>query len=259
MSARDSASGSSDWHGGGGSFGNGGGGTANGGIGGGQGGGGWGGGAGYNGGYQSRQGLSTGNTMYGNSAFGRPGGMAQAYGTRDARSLAAAGMGPTQGTFGQFRTMQGSPMFPGSPVQGQSFQGMNMGQALAQAQQAQQAWQAAQPPQTGGLLGPSTPNVQPTSGPVDQPYNPLSSVQPPPYNPLVDVQPGLPTLGGLSYHYNMQMAPGQRPGNAWGGGGLAGLNRPANRGPSTGTSSYPSTNGGYPSLGARDTRPAGVY
>jgi hypothetical protein len=82
MSARDSASGSSDWHGGGGSFGNGGGGAQNGGIGGGMGGGGWGGGAGYNGGYQSRQGMSTGTTMYGNTAFGSPGEMARAFATR---------------------------------------------------------------------------------------------------------------------------------------------------------------------------------
>lgn len=50
MSFRDAASGSSDWHGGGGNFGNGGMG-ANGGIGGGMGGGLGGGGAGINGGY----------------------------------------------------------------------------------------------------------------------------------------------------------------------------------------------------------------
>lgn len=52
------------------------GGLANGGVGGGRGGGGGGGGAGRNGGYGSQTGLMTGNKMYGNSAFGRPGGRA---------------------------------------------------------------------------------------------------------------------------------------------------------------------------------------
>jgi len=60
MSARDSASGSSDWRGGGGSINNGGGGTANGGLGGGQGGGRPGGGAAVNGGYGANFGVNTG-------------------------------------------------------------------------------------------------------------------------------------------------------------------------------------------------------
>ena len=54
------------------------GGLGNGGIGGGMGGGSWGGG--YGGGMTQNTGLGTGNVMYGNTAYGRPGGMASAYG-----------------------------------------------------------------------------------------------------------------------------------------------------------------------------------
>lgn len=93
MSARDSASGSSDWHGGGSYSRNSGGGAQNGGIGGGQGGGQWGGGAGYNGGFQSQQGIRTGATMQGTSAYGRPGGMAQGYGMNPAQARQAAMQG----------------------------------------------------------------------------------------------------------------------------------------------------------------------
>lgn len=123
------------------------GGLGNGGIGGGMGGGSRGGGAGYNGGAGSRTGLTTGNTIYGNTAFGRPGGNAVAYGMRDAASLNRAGMGPTVGSYGNFRTPSGAAMYGNSPVQGQSFYGMNMGQALSQANRAQ----ARQRPE--GLLG----------------------------------------------------------------------------------------------------------
>lgn len=155
MSARDSESGSSTYKGGSGSAG----GLGNGGVGGGMGGGGnhrggsgGGGGAGRNGGINSRTGLTGGNTTYGNTAFGRSGGRVAAYGTRDARSLGRAGMGPTAGTYGNFRTPSGAAMFAGSPVQGMSFNGMGMGQALSQAQRAQAAWQAAQA-RPEGLLG----------------------------------------------------------------------------------------------------------
>ena len=126
------------------------GGLGNGGIGGGMSAGSRGGGAGYNGGAGSRTGLTTGTTTYGNTAFGRPGGNAVAYGMRDAASLNRAGMGPTVGSYGNFRTPSGAAMFGNSPVQGQSFYGQNMGQALSQANRAQ----ARQPQQqVGGLLG----------------------------------------------------------------------------------------------------------
>lgn len=159
MSARDSESGSSTYKGGSGRAG----GLGNGGIGGGMGGGGnygggGGGGAGRNGGIGSRTGLTGGNTTYGNTAFGRSGGRVAAYGTRDAQSLARAGMAPTVGSFGNFRTPTGQAMFAGSPVQGQSFYGRNMGQALSQAQRAQAAWQQAQSPASvPGLLAEPVP------------------------------------------------------------------------------------------------------
>jgi hypothetical protein len=151
MSARDSESGSSNYKGGGGSAG----GLGNGGVGGGRGGGSGGGGAGRNGGYSNNTGLKTGKDWYGNTAYGAAGGNVAAYGTRDARSLGRAGMGPTAGTFGNFRTPSGAAMFGGSPVQGQSFQGRNMGQALSQGMRAQAAYEAANRPQVGGLLGPA--------------------------------------------------------------------------------------------------------
>lgn len=154
MSARDSESGSSTYKGGSGNAG----GLGNGGVGGGMGGGHRGGGAGYNGGIGSRTGMTTGKDWYGNTAFGRSGGNVIGYGMRDARSLGRAGMGPTVGSFGNFRTPSGQAMFAGSPVQGQSFYGRNMGQALSQAQRAQAAWQQAQSPASvPGLLAEPVP------------------------------------------------------------------------------------------------------
>jgi hypothetical protein len=203
MSARDSESGSSSYRGGSGNAG----GLGNGGVGGGMGGGHRGGGAGYNGGIGSRTGMTTGKDWYGNTAFGPAGGRVQAFGMRDARSLGRAGMGPTVGSFGNFRTPSGQAMFGNSPVQGQSFRGMNMGQALSQANRAQ-ARQASVP----GLLGGSPvasgapasaveqemalPEYTPVPGPWT-PQDPMAvytTLTPPPLNPLVDVQPGLPPL-----------------------------------------------------------------
>ena len=94
MSARDSESGSSDYKGGSGSAG----GLGNGGVGGGRGGGGnarggGGGGAGRNGGADSRTGLTTGNRWTGNTALGRPGGLArnpQAWGVRPQPTVSQA-------------------------------------------------------------------------------------------------------------------------------------------------------------------------
>lgn len=238
MSARDSASGSSDWHGGGGSINNSGGGTSNGGIGGGQGGGIGGGGAGRNGGYGSQTGLTTGTDWHGNTAYGRAGGNVQAYGMRDARSLRDAGMGPTMGTYGNFQTPQGQPMYGSSPVQGQSFYGMNMGQALSQANRAQAAWQAAQsrglgqPPHVGGLLDPHLGNIQPASGVSPPQYAPPAWAPPYQSMPAEFVgQPASPWSRSM-YLHNQYSQP---------------------------TRSYPLTDaGGYPSV-LHDTRPAGVY
>lgn len=172
MSIRDSASGSSDWHGGGGSFSNGGA-SANGGLGGGMGGGGGGGGSGA---YQSaRTGINTGKDWYGNTAFSTPGSaLAAQYAMRDADSLARAGMGPTAGTYSQYKTLTGAPMFPGLP---NPMAGVNAPSAMAGASKLadmQRAMAAAQA-RVGGLLsgegvvtGP-IPNVMPTAAPPGMP------------------------------------------------------------------------------------------
>lgn len=162
------------------------GGLGNGGVGGGFGGGstGGGGGAGRNGGANSRTGLGTGATMYGNTAFGRPGGMATGYATRDMASLARAGMGPTMGSYGNFRGLNGQQMFAGSPVQNMNFTGMNANQAFGAAQVQQAAMQAAArnaPRQhVGGLLDGETVLSIEDVPPEVPAYDPLSSVTPPP-------------------------------------------------------------------------------
>ena len=278
MSARDSASGSSTYKGGSGGAG----GLGNGGIGGGMGGGYRGGGAGYNGGAGSRTGLTTGNTTYGNTAFGRPGGNAVAYGMRDAASLGRAGMGPTVGSYGNFRTPSGAAMFGNSSVQGQSFRGMNMGQALSQANRAQ-----ARQPQVDGLLGgaPAPAGAPAASYPaVEQemalPTNPPSFMN----NPFIDKPATLADYvrSVVKSYQDLNPAPAA-PAAAWtpasptnpaiqsvpgyanltrGGAGWRSWANDSNNWPRQsvpGTRSMPSTDGGYPSLGSQDTRPAGVY
>jgi len=184
MSARDSESGSSSYKGGSGNAG----GLGNGGVGGGMGGGHRGGGAGYNGGIGSRTGMSTGKDWYGNTAFGRPGGMATGYAMRDAASLRAAGMGPTMGSFGQFRTLQGNAMFPGLNNPGMSMRGMNAqqaAQALASLQQQQMA--ARQPGVIGRLQNGTVPT--PAAAPPPQ------AAVPPPQQRIIGYLPGWPGTG----------------------------------------------------------------
>lgn len=274
MSARDSASGSSTYKGGSGGAG----GLGNGGIGGGAGGGYRGGGSGYNGGAGSRTGLTTGAKMYGNTAYGAPGGVVQAYGMRDARSLGRAGMGPTVGSYGNFQTPAGHPMFAGSPVQGQVFHGMNMGQALSQAQRAQAAYQAANRPQVGGILDApaDAPTIKPAGAipnfinnpfvnkPATLPGYVMDTVQ----SYLKNAAPD-PAAPGLRYTYNNALPAGTYPGmymkpstmmpaytTGWAKGGW----QNNSYGPSRVTQRNNSTDaGGYPSLNSPDTRPAGVY
>jgi hypothetical protein len=258
------------------------GGLGNGGIGGGMGGGSRGGGAGYNAGAGSRTGLTTGTTTYGNTAFGRPGGNAVAYGMRDAASLNRAGMGPTVGSYGNFRTPSGAAMFGNSPVQGQSFYGMNMGQALSQANRAQ----ARQPQQqVGGLLGGAPVAAGAPSYPAVEQEMALPTNQPSfMNNPFID-KPA--TIGdyvrGVVKSYQGLNAPPAAPvGAAWTPAaptnpaiqsvpgyanqqrGLINQNWQNNqanwpRQGVPGTRSLDTTEKGYPSLRSRDTRPAGLY
>ena len=280
MSARDSESGSSTYKGGSGGAG----GLGNGGIGGGMSAGSRGGGAGYNAGAGSRTGLTTGTTTYGNTAFGRPGGNAVAYGMRDAASLNRAGMGPTVGSYGNFRTPSGAAMFGNSPVQGQSFRGQNMGQALSQANRAQ----ARQPASVPGLLGgaPAPAGAPAASYPsVEQemalPTNPPSFVN----NPFVDKPATLADyVRSVVKSYQGLNAPAPAPvGAAWtpasptnpaiqsvpgyanltrGGAGWRSWANDSRSWPTQGvpgTRSVDTTQGGYPGLGSQDTRPAGMY
>ena len=237
------------------------GGLGNGGVGGGMGGGSRGGGAGYNAGAGSRTGLTTGTTTYGNTAFGRPGGNAVAYGMRDAASLNRAGMGPTVGSYGNFRTPSGAAMFGNSPVQGQSFYGQNMGQALSQANRAQ-----ARQPQVGGLLGGAPLAAGAPSYPAVEQEMALPTYQDPMamYTTLTPV-PGVPTDPAAAW---TPAAPTNPPINSIPG--YANLDRsflnqnwqnnqanwPKQGVP--GTRSSGSTDGGYPSVNPRGAYPAGL-
>ena len=277
MSARDSESGSSSYRGGSGNAG----GLGNGGVGGGSGGGHRGGGAGYNGGIGSRTGLTSGKDWRGNSAFGRAGGPVQAYGTRDARSLGRAGMGPTVGTYSNFRTPNGAAMFGNSPAQGRGmgFHGMNMGQALSQARRADAAWQGAPAPE--GLLG-GTPAPAASYPAVEQemalPTNPPSFVN----NPFVDKPATLADYvrSVVKSYQGLNPAPAAEPvGSPPPASALpnaswfrtnAAINAPNVSGGAydarfspdrntLGTRSLNTTEGGYPTLRSKDTRPAGLY
>jgi hypothetical protein len=233
MSARDSAGPAGPGN-------SGAGGLGNGGVGGGMGGGFGGGGAGRGGGIGSNTGMSTGKDWYGNTAYGRPGGQVQAYGMRDARSLGQAGMGPTAGSYGNFRTPTGQAMFAGSPVQGQSFRGMGMGQALSQAQRAQQAWQAQRPASVPGLLGgaPTPASAPPATFTPQLPgmfYPPAAAVPQAPlpdevipgfddvYTPPAQVDLPKPTLAAPGTYTRSVRTPGGWPGqNTYYGRGEAG-------------------------------------
>lgn len=144
-------------------------------------------GGGYGGGMTQNTGLGTGNQWHGNTAFGTAGQMAQGYATRDAASLRAAGMGPQLGSYGNFRTMGGAPMFGGSPIQGSTFAGYGAGQAYSAAQAAYDRWRAsqAQAPHVGGLLSDEGVQVSPVA---DVPP-PVPALPPQVMPPAVSIPP----------------------------------------------------------------------
>lgn len=227
------------------------GGLGNGGIGGGMGAGSRGGGAGYNGGAGSRTGLTTGTTWHGNTAFGAPGGTATGYATRDAKSLGRAGMGPTMGQYGGFKTMSGNPMFGGSPVQGQSFNGMGAGQAFGRAEQAYDAWKDSQIEQ-GPLNRPTINRPAPNRpAPVTPPELDIpEDVVPAPeeWTPEASVNPSLKSIPRFA---NLTRSVS---GRNW-------SNNPAHWPKQTvpGVRDTGSTNGGYPSLDPGGSYPPGMY
>lgn len=153
MSYRDSASGSSTFHGGGGMSGN------NGNVGAGTGGSGSNNSGSRTGGLGG--GLSTGNTWHGNTAFGPSGGMAQGYATmRDGGGM--FGVGPSMETYSNFKDPTGKAMVGGG-VQNRAVTARSPQQALGMLRALQQP--AVAP--SGGLLGPD-PSVQPTAAPPPQ-------------------------------------------------------------------------------------------
>lgn len=77
-------------------------------------------------------GLTTGNTIYGNTAYGPAGGMAQGYATRDMASLNKAGQGPMMGTFSNFMGLGGQPAYGGA-LGGMGFNAMNANEAAGMA------------------------------------------------------------------------------------------------------------------------------
>lgn len=144
-------------------------------------------------------GLTTGTTWYGNTAFGPAGGMATGYATRDGQSLEAAGMGPTMGTYSNFNTLNGQPMFGGA-LGGQGFNGMNANQAYAAAQtwynQLRDYMQARRP---GDVQTAPLPPMRPvpTALPVQQP--PLAKSMMP---ALFGGVPQQPPVGGMPVGYD---------------------------------------------------------
>lgn len=214
------------------------GGIRNGGIGGGRGGGSMGGGAGINGGAGNRTGMTTGNNWHGNTAFGRPGGQVSGYGT----------MG-RNGQISNFRNPDGSPVRPAAPpgLLGGTVKPTALPGAVPPTVRPPAVYPQAPltPADVPALFGqqpaytPWTTNVDTSWGGSFNPRNPYDDT------PISGVGPDPYAAPGTSYNYNIGTYPGQGPGNFWGGGGLSGLNKPANRGPSSRVRGYPSTNGGY--------------
>lgn len=223
MSFRDAASGSSDWHGGGGNFGNDGGGQ-NGGVGNGMGGGytgnsgGGGGMGGYTGNTGGGTGLTTGTTIYGNTAFGPAGGLANGYATMSQASMNNPnfGMRPMNEMYSDYRNLNGTP----------AFNGMNPGGGWAYANNAQAGYNhlanlQQQAMHMGSLSGANT---------VVSPYSGMVSLPPPSLPPIPTPKPPVST--------------GYYPGAAWGGGGVWGnISRPPSYSGAPG-STYPKNNMG---------------
>lgn len=113
-------------------------------------------------------GVTTGKTIYGNTAYGPSGGMATGYATR---SGPISGMGPSVGTYSNFRNLDGSAAIPGAG--NMTAMGRNAFQARSQLQRMYGG-----PPRVGGLLsgeevsvGPVAPprRIVPTAMPIPRP------------------------------------------------------------------------------------------
>ena len=214
-----------------GGYGGGAGGLGNGGIGGGMGGGFAGGGAGRNAGIGSRTGLTTGNTMFGGMAMGRPGGFAMNSSAFGIRPQAAIGRGPLSGV-GRPRPASVLGVNPAVeqemalPTNQPSF--MNNPFVDKPATLADYVRSVVKSYQNL--------NAPPTAAPAAT-WTPAS-----PTNPPINSIPGYANLDRSFLNQNWQNNSARWP--------TQGV---------PGTRSVDTTQGGYPSLGSQDTRPAGVY
>lgn len=152
-------------------------------------------------------GITTGNTIYGNTAFGPSGGMATGYAM--ASGLPGVAYGPSTAQYSNFRNLDGTPMF-GGMAGSRSFSAPNATQAYAQLQSyinSIMAARQARPQPAFGLLDavrtaplPGVPQPAPQFGPVaydgyyfmrnptQRPYNPATSPPPITINSPGDVR-----------------------------------------------------------------------
>ena len=133
-------------------------------------------------------GLSTGKTMFGNTAFGPAGGRATGYATN---TRPPSGMGPSIGSFSNFRNLDGSAMIGGG-LQNRAVAARNPVQALGMLR----ALQAAQAPQrpSGGRVGGLLDGEQVAVGP--------STVQPAAASPVARIKALLGGGGMVGYGFN---------------------------------------------------------
>ena len=234
MSARDSESGSSSYKGGSGRAG----GLGNGGIGGGMGGGGnygggMGGGAGRMGGIGSRTGLTTGNQMFGGMAFGRPGGNAMNSSAWGVRPQAGVTRGPL------------NPGLLGNPAPA-SVPGVNP------AVEQEMALPTNPPSFVNNPFVDKPATIADYVRSVVKSYQGLNAPAAEPvgaaWTPAAATNPAIQSVPGYAnVHRGFSGSNWQNNSAGWPRQGVPG------------TRSLNTTNGGYPSLGSQDTRPAGVY
>lgn len=105
-------------------------------------------------------GITTGKTWHGNTAFGPAGGMATGYATN---SRLGSGMGPSVGSFSNFRNLDGSAMIGGG-LQNRAIAARNPQQALGMLRALQGA-QGSQRP-SGGRVGGHLDGEDVTVGPT---------------------------------------------------------------------------------------------
>lgn len=155
-------------------------------------------------------GISTGKTIYGNTAYGPSGGMAQGYATRTG---GVSGMGPSVGTYSNFRNLDGSAAILGAG--NMTAMGRNPQQARSVLERQ---FNPAGRPRVGGLLDGEqvsvvpipTRRIVPMAGPA-----PIGAVQ---RYPGVAFPAGLPAswlsnARAIMSSYSMNN-PTQRPYNA---------------------------------------------